>query len=166
MLARGKSVSSLKSCSNIELKCRSAEYMLEAIGAGATATSSQDWPLVWTKSPEADQVNQDIEQIHITGRQKPAVQATFISEFATSWLYQTWELTKRNYVAYWRDPMYLIAKLALNIFGGLFIGFTFFKASNSQQGTQNKLFVRFCSILAFDHRLMFGFLSQSSWLQF
>jgi len=127
----------------LELKHRSAEYMLEVIGAGATATSKQDWPLAWIESPEAHRLNEEIEQIHIAGRQKPAVQAAFISEFATSWLYQTWELTKRNHIAYWRDPMYLIAKLALNIFGGLFIGFTFFKASNSQQGTQNKLFVRF-----------------------
>ena len=34
-----------------------------------------------------------------------------------------------------------MAKLALNAVGGLFIGFTFFKADDSQQGTQNKLFV-------------------------
>lgn len=131
--------------------------MLEVIGAGATATSRQDWPLAWIQSPEAHRVNQEIERIHIAGRQKPTVQAAFISEFATSWLYQTWELTKRNHIAYWRDPMYLIAKLALNIFGGLFIGFTFFKASNSQQGTQNKLFVRSCMTIG-AHQLIFNFL--------
>ena len=87
----------------LELKHRSAEYMLEVIGAGATATSKQDWPLAWIESPEAHRLNEEIEQIHIAGRQKPAVQAAFISEFATSWLYQTWELTKRNHIAYWRD---------------------------------------------------------------
>lgn len=117
-----------------------AEYMLEVIGAGATATSVQDWHSIWIESPEAAHVNQQIQQIHTEGRQRPAVQASFTSEFATPWLYQTWELFKRNNIVYWRDPTYLMAKLALNIIGGLFIGFTFFKASNSQQGTQNKLF--------------------------
>ena len=35
-----------------------------------------------------------------------------------------------------------MAKLMLNIVGGLLIGFTFFKRSNSLEGTQNKnLFV-------------------------
>jgi ATP-binding cassette subfamily G (WHITE) protein 2 (SNQ2) len=124
--------------------------MLEVIGAGATATSNHDWHAIWKDSHEAVRVDQEIEQIHTEGRKKPALEATFASEFATPWLYQTWELIKRNHVAYWRDPTYVMAKLALNIIGGLFIGFTFFKASNSQQGTQNKLFVSrtsFCRTL-------------------
>ncbi|KAJ3529193.1 hypothetical protein NM688_g7886 [Phlebia brevispora] len=36
-----------------------------------------------------------------------------------------------------------MAKIALNIVAGLFIGFTFFKAKDTQQGTQNKLFAIF-----------------------
>lgn len=35
-----------------------------------------------------------------------------------------------------------MAKIALNIVAGLFIGFTFFKAKDTLQGTQDKLFVR------------------------
>ena len=34
-----------------------------------------------------------------------------------------------------------MAKLMLNIVGGLFIGFTFFKRNNSLEGTQSNLFV-------------------------
>lgn len=115
--------------------------MLEIIGAGATATSEQDWHTIWKNSPQAIRLEKEIEEIHREGRKRPPVRATFTSEFATSWFYQTWELFKRGHVAYWRNPTYLMAKLSLNIIGGLFIGFTFFKASNSQQGTQNKLFV-------------------------
>ncbi|KAF9449781.1 pleiotropic drug resistance ABC transporter [Macrolepiota fuliginosa MF-IS2] len=117
-----------------------AEYMLEVIGAGATATSEQDWYTIWKNSPEAVRLEEQIHDIHTEGRKKPAVEAAFASEFATSWFYQVWELLKRDHVAYWRNPTYLMAKLALNIIGGLFIGFTFFQSSNSQQGTQNKLF--------------------------
>ncbi len=115
--------------------------MLDVIGAGATSTSAQDWHAIWEDSKEAVEVQSEIEGIYIEGRTKPAVKATLTSEFATSWFYQTWELIKRGNVAYWRNPTYIMAKMALNIIGGLFIGFTFFKASNTQQGTQNKLFV-------------------------
>jgi ATP-binding cassette subfamily G (WHITE) protein 2 (SNQ2) len=118
-----------------------AEYMLEVIGAGATATTEFDWHTIWKKSQEIVLVEKEIENIHAEGRKKPAVVATIQSEFATSWFYQTWELIKRSYIAFWRNPTYLMAKLTLNIIGGLFIGFTFFRSPNSQQGTQNKIFV-------------------------
>lgn len=116
--------------------------MLDVIGAGATATSEQNWYDIWRASPESKRLQQEIESIHSEGRSRPAVEATFHSEFATSWLYQTGQLLKRDAEAHWRDPTYLMAKLVLNIVGGLFIGFTFFKSKDTQQGTQNKLFVR------------------------
>ncbi|TFK38228.1 pleiotropic drug resistance ABC transporter [Crucibulum laeve] len=117
-----------------------AEFMLDVIGAGATATSVIDWYDIWTHSPEAKQVQKDIDAIHTEGRNRPPVGATLHTEFATSWLNQTTLLIKRDSLAHYRDTTYLAAKLLLNIIAGLFIGFTFFKADNSQQGIQNKLF--------------------------
>jgi ATP-binding cassette subfamily G (WHITE) protein 2 (SNQ2) len=115
--------------------------MLEVIGAGATATTSQDWYRVWKKSKEANIVDEEINNIHQEGRKHQPVEVMFTSHFAAPWLYQTWELVKRNHVTYWRDPTYLMAKLTVNIICGLFLGFTFFNASNSQQDTLNKIFV-------------------------
>lgn len=115
--------------------------MLDVIGAGATATSEQDWHDIWKSAPESVALQEDIERIHTEGRSRPAVTTEIATEFATSWVYQVKELFKRNAESYWRDPNYIVAKLVLNAFGGLFIGFTFYKANDSQQGTQNKLFV-------------------------
>lgn len=115
--------------------------MLDVIGAGATATTSFDWHNIWKSSPESDKLQKDLNDIHSEGRNRPAVEAELHSEFATSWFYQVKELLVRNAEAYWRDPTYLIAKLALNTISGLFIGFTFYKSDDSLQGTQNKLFV-------------------------
>ncbi|PPR00332.1 hypothetical protein CVT24_004615 [Panaeolus cyanescens] len=126
-----------RKCQEIE---NPAEYMLDIIGAGATATSEQDWRQIWLSSPEATQVNQEIQAIIDEGRSHPPVEAEFHSEFASSWIYQTGQLLKRNAEAYWRDPTYIMAKLVLNVFGGLFIGFTFWKSKDSIQGTQNRLF--------------------------
>lgn len=122
-----------------------AEYMLDVIGAGATASTSVDWHSIWKNSPEAATLQGEIENIHNESRARPVVQAARPTEFATSWYHQLVALTQRNFQAYWRNPTYLIAKFALCIAGGLLIGFTFYKTSDSLQGTQNKLFV--CDVL-------------------
>ncbi|KAG6909483.1 hypothetical protein DXG01_017205 [Tephrocybe rancida] len=125
-----------------------AEFMLDVIGAGATATSEQNWHDIWLQSEEAKRLQVEVDAIHTEGRNRPPVSATFHHEFATSWFQQVALLLKRNAEAYWRDPTYLMAKLVLNIVGGLFIGFTFWRSKNTQQGTQNKLFVPFIATRA------------------
>jgi ATP-binding cassette subfamily G (WHITE) protein 2 (SNQ2) len=94
------------------------------------------------KSPEAVELQEQIERIHANGRAQPAIETERHTEFATSWIHQAVALTKRNFQAYWRNPTYLIAKIILNIACGLLVGFTFFQAKDTLQGMQNKLFVR------------------------
>jgi ATP-binding cassette subfamily G (WHITE) protein 2 (SNQ2) len=118
-----------------------AEFMLDVIGAGATATSAQDWHDIWKHSEECQKVQTEIDAIHAEAGNRPPVETALHAEFATSWTYQTVELIKRGAESYWRDPTYLMAKLVLNVVGGLFIAFTFYNSKDSQQGTQNKLFV-------------------------
>ncbi|KAJ3502427.1 hypothetical protein NLJ89_g8894 [Agrocybe chaxingu] len=60
-----------------------AEYMLDVIGAGATATSAQDWYALWKTSPEVKALQEELYSIHVEGRNRPAVEAAFHSEFAT-----------------------------------------------------------------------------------
>ncbi|KAF9479336.1 pleiotropic drug resistance ABC transporter [Pholiota conissans] len=124
-----------------------AEFMLDVIGAGATATSEHNWSDIWKSAPESKMLQEELDTIHAEGRSRPAVAAKLHSEFATSWPYQLWELLKRDHQAHWRDPSYVIAKLILNAVGGLFIGFTFFKSKDTQQGTQNKLFAIFMATI-------------------
>ncbi|KAF9531189.1 ABC-2 type transporter-domain-containing protein [Crepidotus variabilis] len=120
-----------------------AEYMLDVIGAGATATSARNWHDVWLRSKECTNLQSNLATIHEDGRKGSPVDASLNSTFATSWAYQVRELLRRQHYVFWRDPMYLVSKLALNIVGGLLMGFTFWKAKDSIQGAQNKLFVIF-----------------------
>ncbi|KAF8905939.1 pleiotropic drug resistance ABC transporter [Gymnopilus junonius] len=120
-----------------------AEYMLDVIGAGATATTDKDWHEVWLNSEERRKLVREIEEIHEEGRKHPPVGATVRTQFATSWPFQVRILIVRQCLAHWRDPTYLMSKLVLNIAGGLLIGFTFFKSKDSIQGNQNKLFAIF-----------------------
>ncbi|OSX63435.1 hypothetical protein POSPLADRAFT_1074039 [Postia placenta MAD-698-R-SB12] len=124
-----------------------AEYILDVIGAGATASTDVDWHQMWDKSQNAVNLVSELDAIHAEGRQRPKTEAAQASEFATSWGYQLVALLQRNFEALWRNPPYLIAKLGVNIAAGLLIGFTFFKAKDSIQGTQNKLFAIFMSTI-------------------
>jgi ATP-binding cassette subfamily G (WHITE) protein 2 (SNQ2) len=124
--------------------------MLDVIGAGATATSAQDWDAIWRGSSEAARNQDEVEAYYAEGRNRPAVTADLHSEFAAPWLYQVKELSIREASLYCRDPTYLIAaKIALNVLAGLVAGFTFYQSKDTQQGTQNKLFVSSSSFYFF-----------------
>ncbi|RXW18211.1 hypothetical protein EST38_g7644 [Candolleomyces aberdarensis] len=124
-----------------------AEYMLDVIGAGATATVDRDWHEVWRNSQECQEATEELKTIHDEGRKQPPVSATLKSTYANPWIYQARIVVKRSFLTYWRDPTYLMSKLTLNIFGGLFIGFTFFKSEDTIQGSQNKLFAVFMATI-------------------
>ncbi|KAJ6512946.1 pleiotropic drug resistance ABC transporter [Mycena sanguinolenta] len=124
-----------------------AEYMLDVIGAGSTASSGQDWVAVWRGSPESARTREELDKIHAHGQSRGALRATSTATFAAPWAQQTTSLLRRDFLARWRNPTYLIAKLVLNICSGLFMGFTFYKSENSQQGTQNKLFAIFMTTI-------------------
>jgi hypothetical protein len=114
-------------------------------------------------SPEAARLQEEIENIRNEGFARPVVQAAQPTEFATSWSHQLMALTQHTFQAYWRNPTYLMAKFVLCIVGGLLIGFTFYKTSDSLQGAQNKLFV--CGVLYLTTEVVNQFDRRSSWPQ-
>lgn len=116
--------------------------MLDVIGAGATAFSSINWHEIWKKSPEIKKVEQEIEEIHTKGKNRPAVETALRNEYPTPWFNQVSELVKRSAADNYRNSEYLFAKLILNVGGGLFIGVSFVKNAESMQGIQNRIFVR------------------------
>ncbi|KAL4786048.1 ABC-2 type transporter-domain-containing protein [Aspergillus varians] len=121
-----------------------AEYILEVIGAGASGKSSQDWPIIWKESTQAREVQQEIDRIHQDRASAPLDEDNNTQqEYAMPFTNQLWLVTRRVFQQYWREPVYIWAKLILAIASGLFIGFTFFKPNSSQQGFQDVLFSAF-----------------------
>lgn len=120
--------------------------MLDVIGAGATATCTTDWNQIWKESPEAAELEQEIERIPREGRSRPVTNTESHPELVSSWTKQLGLLTQRGFLCHWRNPTYIYSKLIFFVFGGLAIGLTFFRATNSLQGCQAKLFVGvFCA---------------------
>lgn len=128
-----------------------AEYILEAIGAGATAHTEFNWFDVWSASKEKVEVEQEITRLIQEGQQRPGLSEAELKElqnpYATPVMYQFLILTKRTMLAFWRKPSYIVAKLFLMTLSGLFIGFTFFGLSNSLTGMQNGMFSAFLSVV-------------------
>ncbi|KAH6950400.1 ABC-2 type transporter-domain-containing protein [Ilyonectria sp. MPI-CAGE-AT-0026] len=122
-----------------------AEYLLE-IGNSGSNGQGKDWHTVWKESEERAAVETEIDRIHaekqtekVAGEDDPTSQA----EFAMPFRYQLQEVTYRVFQQYWRMPSYIFAKFTLGIAAGLFIGFSFFDANDTQAGVQEVIFAVF-----------------------
>ncbi|KAI9152190.1 ABC multidrug transporter A-1 [Paramyrothecium foliicola] len=119
-----------------------AEYMLETIGAAPGARTDIDWPAVWRSSEEYGRLQAELGELTRleTTNKNINVDASDFQEFAAPFSTQLWEASKRTYQQYWRSPSYIFSKALLCIGTSFFIGFSFFKSPNTQQGLQNQFF--------------------------
>jgi hypothetical protein len=86
-------------------------YMLDSIGAGASAKTKQDWGKVWANSDECKSVTEEIQKI--SNERKKAEISKFMKdqrEYAMPMSTQIIAVTKRSFTSYWRDPDYLLGK--------------------------------------------------------
>jgi len=134
-----------KGASPCPVDANPAEWMLEVIGAAPGTFSDIDWPQAWRESDEIKAVHAELEQMkHERSQLAPATASkddkASYREFAAPFGVQLWEVQKRVFAQYWRTPSYIYSKLMLVTISALFIGFSFFMATNSQQGLQNQMF--------------------------
>ena len=91
--------------------------MLEVIGAGNPDYHGQDWGDVWANSPEAKQLNEELENIISSRRnEKDSDKNRDDREYAMPQYVQILAVTKRAFVAYWRSPDYILVRLCLSEF--------------------------------------------------
>ena len=111
--------------------------MLEVVG-----DPNKDWSDAWKGSPEAKNIYTELDKIHRERAEIPESDddPDAHKEFAMPFMAQLREVAIRVLQQYWRMPSYIMAKFGLGIAAGLFIGFSFFNADNSQQGMQNVLY--------------------------
>ncbi|GME80130.1 unnamed protein product [Ambrosiozyma monospora] len=124
---------------NSGVKCGSsenpAEYILNCIGAGATATAAADWHELWVKSPECAAVTSEIEQLHRELPNKPVAHGGDLnSKYAANYSTQLKTVLRRTAVQFWRSPVYLRAKFSESVFCALFVGFSFVGMDHSVAG--------------------------------
>ncbi|KAI1615041.1 ABC drug exporter AbcA [Exophiala viscosa] len=129
-----------------------AEYMLEAIGAAPGSHTEVNWFEAWKQSPEYQEVHRELEEMKVERSQIEHPSTSHKSdyfEFAAPFTMQFWEVQRRVFEQYWRTPVYIYSKMLLCALTGLFIGFSLYKAPNTEQGLQNQLFGIFMLLVLF-----------------
>ncbi|EJD35710.1 hypothetical protein AURDEDRAFT_75031 [Auricularia subglabra TFB-10046 SS5] len=137
-----------------------AEWMLEVIGAAPGSVADRDWHEVWNNSQERADVRRQLAQMKAelalvpdeAANKANTGQGTSIggdATYAATMRTQFWQCYKRVNQQYWRSPTYIYSKIVLCLVPALFIGFSFFKADNSQQGMQNQMFATFSIFMVF-----------------
>ncbi|KAE8361546.1 ABC multidrug transporter [Aspergillus caelatus] len=119
-----------------------AEYMLNVITGLYNSGSNLNWPEIWNNSPERKAIQDHLQELK-QGRSVSSAtlnDLTSSGEFAAPFMEQLWQVTKRVFQQYWRDPGYIYAKAVLTVGVAMFVGFSFFKAESTQQGLQNQMF--------------------------
>ncbi|KAL4895842.1 ABC-2 type transporter-domain-containing protein [Aspergillus ambiguus] len=128
-----------------------AEYILEIVSG---ESSSLDWIQTWKESPELKGVLEELGRLQSPETQPPPGSPTddgdSDSEFAMPLHSQLYHVLRRVFQQYYRQPEYIYSKYILGIVSGLFIGFSFWKSDNTQQGFQDVLFSIFllCTIFS------------------
>ncbi|KAI0009296.1 ABC-2 type transporter [Xylariaceae sp. FL0662B] len=118
-----------------------AEWMLDTIGAGNPDYKGQDWGDVWLQSTNFQE--QSKEMAELIERRRNIKHSDNIQddrEYAMPLYTQTAAVVKRSFIAYWRTPNYIMGKMILHIFTGLFNTFTFYKLGYTSIDMQSRLF--------------------------
>lgn len=122
-----------------------AEYILDVIGAGATATTDKDWHQLFLDSELYQDMMQSLDKFDASGADHTITaeeEEIGRREYAEPLSVQVRLVLRRAFTHYWRDTTYVTSKLALNIIAGLFIGSSFWGQGSIQTtaSLQNKIF--------------------------
>ncbi|KFA54267.1 hypothetical protein S40293_07806 [Stachybotrys chartarum IBT 40293] len=132
-----------------------AEHMLEVIGAAPRAHTDIDWHAVWRASPEYQEVQSQLSRLSTISPGKTQAKTSAAQdnsqfrEFAAPFTTQLWQVTKRVFQHYWRDPSYILSKLILTAGAALIIGLSALESENTIRGLQNQLFGVFMFLMIF-----------------
>ncbi|KAL5532389.1 SNQ2_2 [Sanghuangporus sanghuang] len=119
------------------------EWMMNLISSDDHAYIPIDWPGKWLRSPEIGMLRRDIDEFQRKSQRRIAKSTPYSTPSGMNWFLQACMLSKRAFVAYWRSPEYLLAKLMISLLIGIFIGFAFYQSDNSLHGLQRKVFAAF-----------------------
>ncbi|CCE65505.1 hypothetical protein TPHA_0L01500 [Tetrapisispora phaffii CBS 4417] len=112
-----------------------AEYILNCIGAGATASASADWNDLWLASPECAQARAEVEELHSRLASRPVEENPDLAgRFAASYLTQMKCVVRRTFIQFWRSPIYIRAKYLECVTCALFVGLSYVGVNHSIGG--------------------------------
>ncbi len=127
-----------------------AEFILETAAKGGKRREDGkrvNWNKEWIESAENAAMLQEIQHLKDERSKQVPKQSKDQHEFAAAVQLQTYELMKRTFRSYWRDPSYLYSKFFVSVVIGIFNGFTFYNLDNSVASLQQRFFTSFLILL-------------------
>lgn len=127
-----------------------AEYILDVIGAGATASVTSDWFTIWKNSQEYKNVSAEVDQLVQEGlniKDDDSGNVDLDSTYATNYQFQLYQVLNRTFIQLYRSLPYIMPKFTLTLLGGLIIGFSFWNVKHTVIGMQNVMFANFLTII-------------------
>ncbi|ODV83954.1 hypothetical protein CANARDRAFT_202053 [[Candida] arabinofermentans NRRL YB-2248] len=125
-----------------------AEYILEAIGAGATASTEENWNDKWLNSKLCAETTKEIsELIERTSKIQQSNHSGLTGTYASPYVYQLKHVLIRTITQFYRDLDYIMAKFMLMLLAGLLAGFSFWNVKHTVIGMQNLMFAAFMAII-------------------
>lgn len=92
-----------------------AEWLMSITDRSNQAMMTKDWPHIWATSPERclikDSLSERKRRLRALASDVP--QSTSRAEYASTYLQQLYDVTRRNFEQDWRTPSYLYSKLFL-----------------------------------------------------
>jgi hypothetical protein len=121
---------------------------LDVIGAGSTpAAGNKDWNEIWRLSPQAAKIKRDIQDLSKPAPGSVGNPGHTDTEYATSFLAQTWLVCKRTTLAYYRSPTYGYTRVINHILVALWQGLFFLNIGNSRTDLQYRIFSVSCYLI-------------------
>ncbi|KAI8381939.1 ATP-dependent permease PDR12 [Nakaseomyces glabratus] len=112
-----------------------AEYILNCIGAGATASASADWHDLWQQSPECAAARAELDELHKNLLSRPVTEdPELVTKFAASYTTQMKCVLRRTMIQFWRSPVYIRAKFLECVSCALFVGLSYIAVNHSVGG--------------------------------
>ncbi|KAJ9610340.1 ATP-binding cassette transporter snq2 [Cladophialophora chaetospira] len=127
-----------------------AEFILETAAKGGKRREDGkrvNWNKEWLESEENAALLKEIHRLKEERSKETPKETKDQHEFAAPVQLQTYELMKRTFRNYWRDPSYLYAKFFVSVVIGIFNGFTFYNLNDSVASLQERFFTSFLILL-------------------
>ena len=98
-----------------------------------------NFPKLYSKSNLYDECKQIIKEETESFRKSPIQPSADVREYATSFVKQTWVVSKRTFIQMVRNPMVTYAQLGQTLFIALLVGTLYWQIENNQGSIQDRV---------------------------
>ncbi|KAL2846861.1 ABC-2 type transporter-domain-containing protein [Aspergillus pseudoustus] len=123
-----------------------ADFLIEVVVGGMKSSDTcRDWASIWSRSEEAEKVQEEIANIRC--KKEDVAQSSITRQSMPPLSSQIFLLTQRTMRQFWRSPEYPYSRIYAAFFHALINGLTYLQIGNSTTDLQSKAFSCFLVLM-------------------